>query len=40
MLFTAVICNQQTRSPLNPLVSSMDVAGEMELWLMHGLFCL
>lgn len=40
MLFTTVICNQQTRSPLNPLVSSMNVAGEMELWLMHGLFCL
>lgn len=40
MLFTAVILNQQTRSPLNPLVSSMNAAGKMELWFVHGLFCL
>lgn len=39
VLFTTVICNQQTRSPLNPLVSSVNVVGEM-VWLMLGLFCL
>jgi len=37
VLFTAVICNQQNKSSLNTLVSSMNVAGEMELRFMYWL---
>lgn len=40
MLFAEIICNQRTRSLLGPHVSSINVAGEIKLWLMHGLFCL
>lgn len=40
MLFAEIICNQRTRSLLGPHVSSINVAGEIKPWLMHGLFCL